>query len=50
MHEAGGWQEGARALSDIYIGGEKEREERKRREPREGMKRKETKRREFVLE
>lgn len=48
MHEGGGWR--ARALLDIYIGGKKEREERKRREKREGMKRKEMERREFVLE
>lgn len=43
---------GARALLDIYIGGERkrEREERKRREKRDGMKRKEMERREFVLE
>lgn len=50
MHERGEW--GARALSDIYIGRERgrESEERKRREEREGMKRKEMERREFVLE
>lgn len=49
---AWGRRMGARALLDIYIGGERkrEREERKRREKRDGMKRKEMERREFVLE